>query len=122
MVPTFVLYYYNVINLLQQFGSKILLENFPDFIFDNFPYFRRKFCYKQNSFQTNAPGWCLMKCINYHRPATCSFHLPDFLTRIMFYRKFLKMHEYAFSILGNAWKLYNIFHAVSLHFLCCIEI
>ena len=24
-----------------------------------------------------------MKCINYHRLATCSFHLPDFLTRIL---------------------------------------
>ena len=83
LVPNFVFYCYNVINLIQQFGSKILLESFPDFIFDIFLYFRRKFYYKQNSFHTNAPGWCLMKCINYHRLATCSFHLTDFLTRIL---------------------------------------
>ena len=83
MEPNFVLYYYNVINLIQQFGYKILLRGFPDFIFDVFPYFRCKFHYKQNSFHTNAPGWCLMKCINYNRLAKCSFHLPDFLTRIL---------------------------------------
>ena len=64
-------------------GSKILLESFPGFIFDIFPCLFRKFYYKQNSFHTNAPGWCLMKCINYHRLVTCSFHLPDFLTRIL---------------------------------------
>ena len=30
-----------------------------------------------------APGWCLMDCINYHRLAECNFHLPDFLIRIL---------------------------------------
>ena len=66
MVPNSVLYYYNVINLIQQFGSKILLGGFHDFIFDFFSIF------SQNSFHTNAPGWCLMKCINYNRLAKCS--------------------------------------------------
>ena len=64
--------------LLQRYqsDSTIWLQNplggFPDLIFDIFPYFRWKFHYKQNSFHTNAPGWCLMKCINYIRLAKCS--------------------------------------------------
>ena len=48
------------------------LGGFPDFIFDIFPYFRWKLHYKQNSFNTNAPGWCLMKCLNYNRFGKCS--------------------------------------------------
>ena len=55
-------------NLIQQVVFQILFESSPDFIFDIFPYFRWKFLNKQNSFHRNAPGWCLIKCINYHSP------------------------------------------------------
>ena len=81
-------------------GSKILLESFPDFIFDFFPCFFRNLYYKQNSFHTNAPGWCLMKCINYHRLATCSFHLPDFLTR--FLARFLSRDSRFLTVQDNS--------------------
>ena len=90
----------NVINLIQEFGSKILSESFPDFIFNIFPCFRRKFYYKQNSFHTNAPGWCLMKCINYHRLATCSFHLPDFQDFHQEFQDFLTVQDNSRSYQG----------------------
>ena len=72
--------YNRVVNLSQQIGFQILLERFPDFRFDMFPYFRWKFSYEQNSFHVNALDWCLMKCINHHRFAECN-PPPGFLDR-----------------------------------------
>ena len=70
------IYHFNVINLIQHFGSKILLENFPDFILDVFPYFRWKFYYKQN----HVPLLCLVKFINDHRLSNDNFNILYFLS------------------------------------------
>ena len=39
----FVLYNYNVMNVIQQVGVQMHLQSFPGFIFDIFPYFNWKF-------------------------------------------------------------------------------
>ena len=62
--PTFKIFNYDAMKLIQQVDIKTLFRKFCQIsYFDIFPFFRRK----QNSFRSNAPDWCLMKSINYHR-------------------------------------------------------
>ena len=62
--------------LLQRYqsDSTIWLQNtfgkFPWLHLRYFSMFPQEFFYKHSSFHTNAPGWCLTKCINYHWLAT----------------------------------------------------
>ena len=62
--PTFKIFNYDAMKLIQEVDNKTLFRKFCQILYiDIFPFFRRK----QNSFHSNAPDWCLMKSINYHR-------------------------------------------------------
>ena len=80
---------------VQQVGFQILLETYFDFIFDIFFIFPLDFSLT-NTLHTNASGWCLMNCINFHRLAKCIFHNPDFLISILagvLLKKFTRFFE-----------------------------
>ena len=95
--------------LASKYFWKLTLISFLMF----FSYFRLIFSLT-NTLHTNASGWCLMNCTNFHRLAKCIFHLPDFLISILvgiLLKKFTRFFEGSKTFRDFIKKLLNFYAA-----------
>ena len=101
--------------LASKYFWKLTLISFLMFFF----IFPLDFFSLTNTLHTNASGWCLMNCINFHRLAKCIFHLPDFLISILagiLLKKFTRFFEKSKTFRDFIEKLLN-FYAASVCFI-----